>query len=114
RYWAICPALRTGLFKANRCDYLDLTVEKPAIKSTIYEHPEFTTFIAGMNAHFAVWQHRSAKTLKALQTACHPKEIITGLSESLLAHYADKPLIDAYDIYQHLMDYWAQTMQDDC
>jgi len=24
-----------------------------------------------------------------------------------------KPLIDHYDVYQHLMDYWAQTMQDD-
>ena len=36
------------------------------------------------------------------------------MSEDLLAHYADKPLIDPYDIYQHLMDYWAETMQDDC
>ena len=34
--------------------------------------------------------------------------------ESLLAHYTDKPLIDEYDVYQHLMDYWAETMQDDC
>ena len=25
-----------------------------------------------------------------------------------------KPLIDKYDVYQHLMDYWAETMQDDC
>ena len=32
----------------------------------------------------------------------------------MLAHYAGKPLIDPYDVYQHLMDYWAETMQDDC
>ena len=37
-----------------------------------------------------------------------------SLSEDLLAHYANKPLIDNYDVYQHLMDYWAETMQDDC
>ena len=24
-----------------------------------------------------------------------------------------RPLIDPYDVYQHLMDYWAETMQDD-
>jgi type I restriction enzyme M protein len=24
------------------------------------------------------------------------------------------PLVNAYDVYQHLMDYWAETMQDDC
>jgi type I restriction enzyme M protein len=36
------------------------------------------------------------------------------LSEDLLAHYVGQPLIDKYDVYQHLMDYWAGTMQDDC
>ena len=36
---------RQTLFKANRPGYLDLAVEKAAIKSTIYEHPEFAGFI---------------------------------------------------------------------
>ena len=39
--------------------------------------------------------------------------MIAALSEDLLAHYTGKPLIDHYDVYQHLMDYWAQSMQDD-
>ncbi len=51
--------------------------------------------------------------LFCLKAGCHPKEVIGELSESLLAHYASKPLIDSYDVYQHLMDYWAETMQDD-
>ena len=114
RYWAICPELRHSLFKENRPGYLDLAVEKSTIKSVIYEHPEFASFIADMNAHFAVWRDTSAATLKELQAGCHPREIIAQLSEGLLAHYADKPLIDPYDVYQHLMDYWAETMQDDC
>jgi type I restriction enzyme M protein len=113
-YWEVCPQLRTCLFKTNRPGYFDLAVDKAAIKSSIYDHPEFTAFIAGMNAHFAVWQKKSAAMLKALKAGCHPKEVIATLSEGLLTHYADKPLIDPYDIYQHLMDYWAATMQDDC
>jgi type I restriction enzyme M protein len=32
----------------------------------------------------------------------------------LLATFKTAPLLDAYDVYQHLMDYWAMTMQDDC
>src|SRR4029077_9820141 len=60
------------------------------------------------------WRQKNAATLKALQTGFHPKEGITALAENLLAHYAGKPLIDKYDVYQHLMDYWAETMQDDC
>ena len=113
RYWAVCPKLRNTLFKKRRPNYLDLAVDKAAIKPAIYEHPEFATFIAGMNAHFDAWRKKSAAALKALKAGCHPKEVIGELSESVLAHYAGKPLIDPYDVYQHLMDYWAGTMQDD-
>jgi type I restriction enzyme M protein len=113
QYWTVCPQLRQTLFKDRRPGYVDLAVEKSAIKSTTYEHPEFATFIAEMNAHFSAWREKSAETLKALKTGCHPKDVVAALSECLLAHYAGKPLIDAYDVYQHLMDYWAETMQDD-
>lgn len=114
RYWAVCPQLRHTLFKKHRRGYLKLSVGKAAIKSAIYEHPEFATFIASMNTHFTAWRKKRATKLKALEASCHPKEIVAELSESLLAHYAGQPLIDAYDVYQHLMDYWAETMQDDC
>ena len=114
RYWKVCPNLRHVLFKANRPGYVDLAVEKAAVKSTIYGYREFATFIKSMNTHFAAWRDKGAKTLRQLQPGCHPKEVITALSEDLLAHYTDKPLIDKYDVYQHLMDYWVGTMQDDC
>ena len=48
-----------------------------------------------------------------LRPGDHPKALIDELSESLLADFRAAPLIDAYDMYQHLMDYWAATMQDD-
>ncbi len=113
-YWDVCPQLRQTLFTANRPGYLDLAVAKQAIKPTIYEHPEFVTFIGSMNALFADWQLCSTETLKGLEVGCHPKTVIAELAEELLAHYTDKPLIDKYDVYQHLMDYWSTVMQDDC
>ena len=114
RYWAVFPELRHSLFKENRPGYLDLSVEKSTIKTAIDEHHEFVSFIAEMNAHFAEWRDTNAAILKELKAGCHPREIISQLSEDLLAHYADKPLIDPYDVYQHLMDFWSETMQDDC
>jgi type I restriction enzyme M protein len=114
RYWKVCPNLRQVLFKANRPGYVNLPVEKAAIKSTIYGHPEFATFIKGMNTHFAAWREKTAKTLRQLEAGCHPKQVISALSEGLLTHYTNKPLIDKYDVYQSLMDYWAENMQDDC
>jgi type I restriction enzyme M protein len=35
RYWQVCPNLRQVLFRANRPGYVDLAVDKPAIKATI-------------------------------------------------------------------------------
>ena len=88
-------------------------MEKSTIKTAIYEHPEFAAFMSNMNDHFDLWRKRSAATLKRLEIGCHPQAVGAGLAEDLLGHYLGKPLIDPYDIYQHLMDYWAETMQDD-
>jgi type I restriction enzyme M protein len=38
-----------------------------------------------------------------------PKALIETLSEDLLATFEKARLLDAYDVYQHLMDYWAMT-----
>ena len=81
RYWAVFPRLRHSLFKENRPGYLDLCVEKSAIKTAIHDHREFVSFIAEMNAHFAEWRDTNAVTLKALKAGCHPREIIAQLSE---------------------------------
>ncbi len=112
-YWDVCPALRKALFKRNRSGYVDLKVAKADIKSAIYEHPEFAAFIDQMNQHFDVWRKKAAKRLRKLTAGCKPKQVIAELSEDLLAHYTDRPLINHYDVYQHLMDYWADVMQDD-
>ena len=114
RYWAVFPELRHSLFKENRPGYLDLSVKKSTIKTTIHEHHEFVAFIAEMNAHFAAWRDTNTAILKELKAGSHPRKLISQLSEGLLAHYADKPLNDPYDAYQHLMDFWSETMQDDC
>jgi type I restriction enzyme M protein len=42
-----------------------------------------------------------------------PRALIETLSEDLLQRFADAPLLDKYDIYQLLLDYWQDTLQDD-
>ena len=117
RYWAVCPDLRSALFKPRRPGYFDLMVEAIAVKPTIHQHPEFQAFTQAMKGHFEAWRGRAAAELKQLAPGVHPKELIRELADSLLAHYEHQPtaqaLIDPYAVYQHLMDYWAETMQDD-
>ncbi len=117
RYWAVCPQLQATLFRPRRPGYLDLKVAPTAIKPAIHQHPEFQAFIQAMNGHFEAWLMSVAQRLKTLLPGFRPKELIHELAEGLLAHYEQQPtaqiLIDPYAIYQHLLDYWAETMQDD-
>ena len=43
----------------------------------------------------------------------HPKQVIEVIAEDLLARFATIPILDAYDVYQHLMTYWEEAMYDD-
>lgn len=113
-YWKVCPNLKAALFKDLRADYLSLTGDKAAIKPTIYQHPEFVKFSSKMEKVFAEWRAQTEAKLKSLKKGVKPKALIAELGESILAQYTDKPLIDKYDVYQRLMDYWGSTMQDDC
>ena len=113
RYWDVCPGLRPALFATRRPGYFDLSVGKPQLKTTIFEHPEFAAFTTGMEALFDGWRVAVATRLKGLIPGFHPKELVAKLGEGLLSHYEGKPLVDHYAVYQHLMDYWAETMQDD-
>ena len=112
-YWAVCPKLRATLFRSNRTGYLDLAAKPEAIRAAIHDHPEFSAFTEGLTAHFAAWRKSETERLKALALGFRPKALLAELAEGLLDRYRGRPLIDAYDIYQHLMDYWAETMQDD-
>lgn len=114
RYWAVCPGLKQGLFTELRPGYVNLAVDKTAIKTSIRQHPEFAAFMGDMEGLYSGWRTHASGKLKRLTVGFHPNKLIAELGEGLLAHYADKPLIAEYDVYQHLMDYWAETMQDDC
>ena len=54
-----------------------------------------------------------APRLRKLAVGHAPKALIRDLSEDLLHRFADLPLLDRYDVYQCLMDYWDEVMQDD-
>jgi type I restriction enzyme M protein len=113
-YWKVCPTLRSSLFKkGNREGYCDLKVEKDEIKEAIYSHPEFIEFGTKIKSTFAKWAKEQTEFLKQLKAGCKPKEVIHQISEAILTAFSGIPLIDQYDVYQHLMTYWLNVMKDD-
>jgi type I restriction enzyme M protein len=116
RYWAVLPGVRTALFEpiADRPGYCQLRVPSAEVKSAIFGHPEFVAFQEPANKLFAKWKKKWVPVLRDFDQGGHPKALIEGMSEDLLATFQSAPLLDAYGVYQQLMDYWAATMQDDC
>lgn len=114
RYWDVLPSVRAALFKkADRAGYSQLRGAASEVKATIFGHAEFTTFNQTATKLFAKWRRAHTPTLQAIDKKTHPKALIETLAEDLLATFEKAPLLDAYDVYQHLMDYWSETMQDD-
>ncbi len=113
--WQILPGVRAALFKsAGRRGYAQLKVPLASVKSTILGHPEFVAFQQKVTTLFAKWRKAVTPLLTSFDQDGHPKVLIETVSETLLKAFHAAPLLDAYDVYQHLMDYWAETMQDDC
>jgi type I restriction enzyme M protein len=113
-YWQVIPSARAALFeKGDRTGYCELKVEKHAIKPTIFGHPEFAVFNDSVVKRFAKWRKKNTPVLQAIDKATRPKTLIEQLGEDLLETFAEAPLIDPYDVYQQLRDYWASTMADD-
>lgn len=113
-YWKVIPAIRTVLFESSRTGYSQLRVPALEIKSTIFSHGQFMAFNERIIKILRDWAGDTSKHLKSFSKNGHPKPLIESISESLLEGFEKADLLDCYDIYQHLMDYWAETMQDDC
>lgn len=110
-YWQVFGSLRKALFKSARKGYSQGRVAPAEVKNTILNHEEFKTFAKHGKKLFHKWAKKA--DLSAIKTGQSTKEIIHTISETLLATYAKAELLDKYAIYQLLMDYWADTMQDD-
>lgn len=115
-YWSVCPELKSTLFQPlnTRPNYYTLKVEKNAIRNLIRQSEPFSNFIENTQGYFKTWRTQALAVLKNLSHGFSPKALILEQADGLLLHYQNKPLIDAYAIYQILMNYWQDTMQDDC
>ncbi len=112
--WQVLPGVRAALFEsAGRIGYARLKLPIAEVKPAILSHPEFTVFQGNMTTLFDKWRQAITPRLTDFDQGDHPKALIQIVSEMLLTVFQAAPLLDAYDIYQHLMDYWAETMQDD-
>lgn len=110
-YWQVLPTLRQTLFSDLRDGYRECLVASTEVKAAVLAHPEFIAFAEQSLTPFNDWWQ--AIQLSEITKGDRPKVLIHKISEDLLQRYANAPLLDKYDIYQILMDYWSESLQDD-
>lgn len=116
-YWKVCPSLRNDLFcdHSTRKGYYSLKCNPEAVRDVVAENIDFRKQSDAFRSSFTEWCNRHRVQLYALVSGFAPKKLIEQLGNSLLEIFGvDKSLVDAYDVYDCLMNYWGETMQDDC
>ena len=114
RYWKVFPGLRRALFApGDRPGYSGVRTSSDEVGEVVLGHDEFVAYRERVRSAFDNWRREHESRLYGLGVGDPPKALIRELSEDLLDRFADLPLIDRYDVYQCLMDYWDEVMQDD-
>ena len=113
-WWEVFPTLRATLFEsAGRDGYSRLRVDESDLDAADRDHPDCQDYRQQVAEVFDLWRDAHAPFLRDLDHDDVPARVIDALSESLLDCFRDLPLISGYDVYQRLMDYWDDVMQDD-
>lgn len=116
-YWDVCPTLRSELFceHLTRKGYFTLNCNRDAVRDIVSDNTDFKKQNEVFNKSFTDWSNKHRDLFYSLVQGFAPKELVDKLGNSLLEIFSsDKSLVDAYDVYDCLMNYWSETMQDDC
>lgn len=114
-YWEVCPSLKVSLFSDNGNGYFTLKPAKENISNAIDSDPSYKAQGAAFSAVMNGWKEEVEAKMLAVSKGARPKDLITDWSESLLGKSrGHSGLVDPYDVYDVLLNYWAETMQDDC
>ena len=114
--WEACPSLKDRLFRKEANGYYSLVPAADRISEAVNADASYQK----QNALYAKvvedWcQKVSGDMLASVKEECEPKSLIERWSGMLLeSAKADLKLVDPYNVYEILMNYWTEAMQDDC
>jgi len=114
-YWKACPSLKAVLFESNGNGYYTLKPAKSDIAHTIDNNQSYINQNGDFSYILGQWGFEVMPKMKSIGQGARPKELITDWSELLLNYVKERSgLVDAYEVYDVLLNYWADVMQDDC
>lgn len=112
-YWSAFGSVKTALFESVDANYSRLKPEIDNIKNIISQNSDFNIYKQNYNKLYQQWAIENKAKLKNIPLGTKPKVFINDLGNSILSKYSAGELINKYDVYQVLMEYWNEIMQDD-
>jgi type I restriction enzyme M protein len=112
-YWNAFPKLRSQMFTPNRPGYLDLAIDIADVQQTVLDSPEFQQYADRARHLTEAWFAMHRSNLERIDSEAKPSELIAAISDDLLERFKPMPLVDEYDVYEQLMDYWHSIVHDD-
>lgn len=114
-YWKACPSLKADLFESSGNGYYSLKPAKSDIAHTIDNNQSYINQNGDFSYILGQWGGEVMPKMKSIGQGARPKELIADWSELLLSDVKGRSgLVDAYEVYDVLLNYWADVMQDDC
>lgn len=113
-YWSVFPSLRQALFISDsREGYSSALIDSSSVEEFILCHEEFVSFERRVEKVYCEWYAQHKQQLWEVKADSIPRDIIDTMATDLLMYFCEFSLLDPYDIYQEMMEYWDEVMQDD-
>lgn len=116
KLWTISSTLKGLLFSPLDADHnlYTLAVASDDIEDTIYQDTAVLSEKSKeLTTTFAAWRDQVRDALLGIDSETDPKMLIRSISGKLLATYHGSRLLDKYDVYDCLLNYWNDKLQDD-
>jgi type I restriction enzyme M protein len=113
KFWEVFPDLKNTLFKKFTKGFCQLAINTEDVHTAIFSNPGFTNYNAKVTDAFSEWKKYADASLLHLKSTDSNKKIIEKLSQKLIEIFEPLVLLDKYDVYQVLLAYWNETMNDD-
>lgn len=114
-YWEACPSLQTALFSNLGNGYYALSQNDPKlIRDTIEGNADYMHHISQYRQSLQDFFALVKPEMMNLPKGFNPKEAIKKWGNDILSQAEKQQLVNPYEVYEILLNYWAETMQDDC
>lgn len=116
RLWDISPALKQEIFTCvdEAHDVYNLALASGEIEGVIGQDASILAEKQNeTDVIFAQWRDSVKDILLGIKSETNPKELIRTIAVMLLKAYESARLLDNYDVYDCLLNYWNAKLQDD-